>query len=150
MSDARKKLTDAVRNEFALVEPQPLEPFEAGVAAAIEKRGIAKVPGAHRREKPWSKHVIDVLKADKAAAEQAEARKAAEQSAPPPAPTTAALVRQALEAEIQKLDTQPADPVVPAPVEAPDNDSGGYEPHLPLNGAGLLYRALGGQRGGRF
>jgi hypothetical protein len=132
MTGQRDRLVQALRDEFARNETEQLDPFAAGVAAALERRGITgPVPGANPPGKPWNRTVIDTLLADKQAAEEAAARKAAEQAAPPPAPTVAAMVKQALQIEVERLNQ---------PVEEPDNSD---IPHLALNSAELLRRMQG-------
>jgi len=124
-------LAQALRDEFARTEPEPLDSFAAGVAAAIERRGIASVPGATPPpEKPWSRQALDVLLFDKKAAEDAAARKQAERDAPPPAPTVSELVKRALMVQVAKIN------------EAEDTGSGTPA----LNSSALLKRA-GGQNG---
>jgi len=130
----RDRLTQALRDEFSRTEPEPLDDFAAGVAAALERRGVtSSVPGATRPEKPWSRQVLDTLLDDKAKTEQALAQREAEKSAPPPAPSTAAVVKQALAVEVEKLNRAEAEGSDPGPVPA-------------LNSAQLL-RLAGGQHG---
>jgi hypothetical protein len=129
----REKLTEALRNEFARTEPEPLDDFAAGVAAALQRRGITSVPGATRPEKPWSRQVLDTLLDDKAKTEQALAQREAEKSAPPPPASTAELVKQALKIEVEKLNRAEAEGSDPGPVPA-------------LNSAQLL-RLAAGQHG---
>jgi hypothetical protein len=104
----RERLAQALRDEFTLTEPAQLDPFAAGVAAALSRRGITSVPGANPPAKPWNRTVIDTLLADKQAAEQAAARKAADQAAPPQAPTVSELVKRALMVQVAKI-TEPED-----------------------------------------
>ena len=131
----REKLTEALRNEFANRETEPLDDFARGIAAAIQRRGITSVPGATRPEKPWRRHVIDTLLDDKAKTEQAQAQREAEQSAPPPAPTTAELVKRALQVEVEKLNAAEETGSDPSSTPA-------------LNSSALLSAALGhGNRG---
>jgi hypothetical protein len=127
----RERLAQALRDEFTLTEPAQLDPFAAGVAAALNRRGITgPVPGANPPEKPWNRTVIDTLLADKQAAEQAAARKQAERDAPPPAPTVSELVKRALMVQVAKIN------------QAEDTGSGTPA----LNSSALLKRA-GGQNG---
>jgi hypothetical protein len=129
----RDRLTQALRDEFAArSEPEPLDDFAAGVAAALQRRGITSVPGATPPPgKPWRRQVLDTLLDDKAKTEQALAQREAVKSAPPPPATTAELVKQALKIEVEKK------------VE----ESGGDHGVPALNSAALLRSALGGQRG---
>ena len=123
----RDRLVEALRNEFAS-EPAPLDPFAAGVAAALTRRGITgSVPGANPPKKPWNRVVIETLLADKQAAEQAAARKQAERDAPPPAPTVSELVKRALMVQVAKIN------------EAEDTGSGTPA----LNSSALLDQARG-------
>jgi hypothetical protein len=127
----RERLAQALRDEFTLTEPAQLDPFAAGVAAALNRRGITgPVPGASPPGKPWNRVVIDTLTADRQAAEQAEARKQAQRDAPPPAPTVSELVKRALMVQVAKIN------------EAEDTGSGTPA----LNSQALLERA-GGQNG---
>ena len=134
MTGQRERLVQALRDEFSRTEPEPLDDFAAGVAAALQRRGITSVPGATRPEKPWRRQVLDTLLDDKAKTEQALAQREAKRSAPPPAPTTAAVVKQALAVEAEKLNRAEAEGSDPGPVPA-------------LNSAQLLRQALGGQHG---
>jgi hypothetical protein len=126
----RDRLTQALRDEFSRTEPEPLDDFAAGVAVALQRRGITSVPGTTRPEKPWSRHALDTLLDDKAKTEQALAQREAEKSAPPPPATTAELVKQALAIEVEKLNRAEAEESDPGPVPA-------------LNSAQLLRQAAG-------
>lgn len=133
MASQRDRLTQALRDEFSRTEPEPLDDFAAGVAAALQRRGVtSSIPGATRPEKPWSRQVLDVLLDDKAKTEQALAQREAEKSVPPPPASTAELVKQALKIEVEKKAKEESgtDHGVPA-----------------LNSAALLGSALGGQHG---
>ncbi len=124
-------MAQALRDEFTRTEPEPLDPFAAGVAAAIERRGIASVPGATPPPgKPWNRTVIDTLLADKKAAEEAAARKQAERDAPPPAPTVAELVKRALKVQVAEI------------TETEDTGSG-----TPALNSSALLKQAGGQNG---
>ncbi len=126
----RERLAQALRDEFTLTEPAQLDPFAAGVAAALTRRGITSVPGASPPEKPWNRVVIDTLTADRQAAEQAEARKQAQRDAPPPAPTVSELVKRALMVQVAKIN------------EAEDTGSG-----TPALNSQALLKQAGGQSG---
>jgi hypothetical protein len=127
----RDRLTQALRDEFSRTEPEPLDDFAAGVAAALQRRGITSVPGATRPEKPLYRQRLDGLLEDKRLTEEALARKEAEKSAPPPAPSTAELVKRALQIEVEKLNH----------AEESEPDPGGVPA---LNSSALLRAALGG------
>ena len=127
----RDRLTQALKDEFARSGPEPLDPFAAGVAAALERRGITgPVPGANPPEKPWRRTVIDTLMADRQAVEEAAARKQAERDAPPPAPTVSELVKGALMVQVAKIN------------EAEDTGSG-----TPALNSEALLKSAGGQNG---
>ena len=131
MTGQRERLVQALRDEFSRTEPEPLDDFAAGVAAVLQRRGITSVPGATPPPgKPWRRQVLDTLLDDKAKTEQALAQREAKRSAPPPAPTTAAVVKQALAVEAEKLNRAEAEGSDPGPVPA-------------LNSAQLLRQAAG-------
>jgi hypothetical protein len=132
MTGEREKLVQALQEEFSRTEPEPLDDFARGIAAALQRRGITAVPGAHRPEKPYRRQLLDGLLEDKRLTEQALAQREAEKSAPPPPATTAELVKQALKVEVEKLNRAEAEGSDPGPVPA-------------LNSAQLL--RLAGQQG---
>jgi len=101
----RDRLTQALRDEFARTGEEPLDPFSAGVAAALNRRGITgPVEGANPPGKSWNRTVIDTLLADKQAAEAAAARKAAARDAPPAPISVADQVRRALKVQVAKIN----------------------------------------------
>lgn len=121
-------MVEALRDEFARTGEEPLDPFAAGVAAALERRGVTgPVPGANPPEKPWSRQALDVLLFDKQAAEEAAARKAAARDAPPAPISIADQVRRALKVQVAKI------------AEAEDTGSGAPA----LNSEALLKQAAG-------